>query len=253
MTGIILHGCFGRMGKAITRIASDYPEIKIVAGIDTAQGEADYPVFAKLSDCDVAADVIVDFSVAAAVPALLEGAKAKKLPLVLCSTGLSEEDNAKAKELSNEIPLLRSANMSLGINLLVELVKQAASVLYKNDFDIEMLERHHNKKADAPSGTALMIADSLNEALSGELKYIYDRSSVRGERAHNELGISAIRGGSIPGDHDVIFAGDNEIFTISHNALSRDIFAKGALAAAKFLKDKPAGFYTMKDVILADK
>ena len=249
MTNVIIHGIAGKMGQALDRIISETEDINIAAGIDKVSVEATYPVFTDISECDVPADVIIDFSIAAAVPAIIEYAEKKKLPLVLCTTGLSDETLAMVDKASKTIPILRSANMSLGINLLIDLVKQAAEVLFASDFDIEIVEKHHNQKADAPSGTALAIADAINETLDNKLGYIYDRTGRRQARDKYEMGIHAIRGGTIPGDHDVIFAGKNEIVEINHKALSRDIFAVGAVKAAMFLKGKAPGMYSMNDVI----
>ena len=206
-------------------------------------------VFASLEECNVEADVIVDFASAKAVDHLLDYCGALKMPLVLCTTGLSAEQIEKVKESSKQTAILRSANMSLGINTLMKLVQDAAKVLANAGFDIEIVEKHHNKKLDAPSGTALALADSINEAMDGRYHYKYDRSTERVRRDENEIGISAVRGGTIVGDHDVIFAGTDEVITFSHTAYSKAIFGKGALQAALFLAGKEPGLYDMQDVI----
>ncbi|MBR7090585.1 MAG: 4-hydroxy-tetrahydrodipicolinate reductase [Lachnospiraceae bacterium] len=251
MTRIIMHGCNGRMGQMITAIVKERSDAEIVAGIDIADSITTngYPVFTDINACDVQADVVIDFSSAAAVDKLMDYCEAKSLPLVLCSTGLSEEQLSRAKALSEKIAVLKSANMSLGINLLQNLLKQAAAILAPSGFDIEIVEKHHRMKLDAPSGTALALADSVNEALNNEYEYVFDRSQRREKRPDKEIGISAVRGGTIVGDHDVIFAGTDEVITFSHTAYSRAVFAKGAVSAAVFLAGKSAGFYDMSNVI----
>ena len=209
----------------------------------------DYPVFDSIEKCDVEADVVIDFSNAAAVDALLEYCVEKALPVVLCTTGLSEEQLAKVEEAAGKTAVLKSANMSLGINLLLKLLQDAAKVLGPAGYDIELVEKHHNQKVDAPSGTALALADSINEALDQEYTYVYDRSQVRQKRDQKEIGISAVRGGTIVGDHEVIFAGVDEVIEFKHTAYSKSVFGKGAVEAAKFLAGKPAGRYDMSDVI----
>ena len=194
-------------------------------------------------------DVVIDFSNAGAVDALLDYCAEKKIPVVLCTTGLSEEQLEKVRETSEKTAVLKSANMSMGINLLLKLLKDAAKVLGNAGYDIELVERHHNQKLDAPSGTALALADSINEALNGEYHYVYDRSQVRQKRDAKEIGISAVRGGTIVGDHEVIFAGTDEVIEFRHSAYSRNVFAKGAVEAAKFLAGKETGMYDMGDVI----
>ena len=245
-----MHGCNGKMGQMITRLIAADDEIEIVAGIDTYQGiENTYPVFGSLSECDVEADALIDFSTAAVVDGMLAWCTEHHVPPVVCTTGLSKEQVAKVNETSKEIAVLRSANMSLGINMLLKLLKDATKTLAPAGFDIEIVERHHNQKIDAPSGTALALADSINEELENEDAYTFDRSQVRKKREKKEIGISAVRGGTIVGDHDVIFAGEDEVITFSHSAYSKAVFAKGAIQAAKFLKGKPAGLYDMSDVI----
>jgi 4-hydroxy-tetrahydrodipicolinate reductase len=250
MTNIIIHGCGGKMGKVVEGIVKSDENCQVVAGIDPRDGiTADYPVFKSVSECTVKGDVIIDFSTAAAIPALLDYCKATNTPAVLCTTGFSDELTAQVHEYSNSVALLKSANMSVGVNLILSVVKKIAETLYDSGFDIEIVEKHHNQKIDAPSGTALAIADSINEALDNQLEYVYDRSQVRQKRDRKELGLHAVRGGTIVGEHDVIFAGKDEVITLSHSAMSKEIFAVGAVKAAKYLAGKPAGFYTMKEVM----
>ncbi len=250
MTKILLSGCNGRMGRMITAIAEKDNEIEIAAGIDKFTGtENSYPVFESIDKCDIAADVIVDFSLPSGTDALLEYASSKNIPLVLCTTGLTDEQIGRVKEASEKVAILRSANMSVGINLLMKLLAEAAPKLAEAGFDIEIVEKHHNQKKDAPSGTALALADAVNSSLENSYSYVYDRSTRNEARHEKEIGISAVRGGTIPGDHDVIFAGEDEVITFSHRAYSRAVFAKGAISAAKFLSGKEAGLYDMSDVL----
>ena len=252
MIRMIMHGCGGAMVHTITGLAKDMKEIEIVAGVDLKEEDSlGYPVFSSLEACNVEADVIVDFASAKAVDHLLDYCGEKKMPLVLCTTGLSEEQLRKVKETSEKTAILRSANMSLGINTLLKLLQDAAKVLAGAGFDMEIVEKHHNQKVDAPSGTALALADSINEAMDGQYHYVYDRSQKREKRDEKEIGISAVRGGSIVGEHEVIFAGKDEVITFSHTAYSKAIFGKGALEAAVFLAGKESGLYTMADVINA--
>ena len=249
MIKAIMHGCNGAMGQVISSLAEADGEMEIVAGVDlNTERKNGYPVYASLEECP-RADVIIDFASAKAVDHLLDYCAATGTPVVLCTTGLSEEQIRRVEEASSKVAVLKSANMSLGINLLLKLVKEAARVLAAADFDIEILEKHHNRKLDAPSGTALALADSINEAMESQYHYVYDRSSRRQKRDPREIGIQSVRGGSIVGEHDVIFAGQDEVITISHTAYSRAIFAKGAVAAAKFLAGKTSGLYDMADVI----
>lgn len=251
MVRAIMHGCNGKMGRVITGIIKEDKEIELVAGIDAYTGIAnEYPVFEKLELCDVEADVVIDFSNAKATDSLLEYCVEKQIPVVLCTTGLSEEQLEKVKEASTKVAILKSANMSLGINLLMKLLKDATKVLATAGYDIEIVEKHHNQKVDAPSGTALALADSINEAADNAYHYVYDRSQVREKREQKEIGISAVRGGTIVGDHEVIFAGTDEVIEFKHTAYSKAVFGKGAVEAAKFLAGKPAGHYDMSDVIV---
>lgn len=250
MVRAIMHGCNGRMGRVITGIVAQDEAIEIVAGIDAYTAVPnDYPVFESLDKCDVEADVIIDFSNASAADHLLDFCVEKQIPVVLCSTGLSEEQLQKVEDSAKKVAVLKSANMSVGINLLMKVLKDVTKVLNPAGYDIEIVEKHHNQKLDAPSGTAIALADSINEAADGSLEYVYDRSQVRQKRDAKELGISAVRGGTIVGDHEVIFAGVDEVIEFKHTAYSRSVFAKGAVEAAKFLSGKPAGRYDMSDVI----
>ncbi|MBE5996873.1 MAG: 4-hydroxy-tetrahydrodipicolinate reductase [Lachnospiraceae bacterium] len=250
MTRIILHGCSGHMGHVVAEIAAQDPDLSIVAGLDAVDDDTrPFPVYIDKKDCTEEADAVVDFSTAKAVDSLLDYCVERKLPLVLCTTGLTEEQLAKVREASGEIAILRSANMSLGINTILKLTAEAAKVLYPAGFDIEVEEMHHRRKLDAPSGTALLLADGIRGALDEEVDYVYDRSARSMARPKAEIGISSLRGGTVVGEHEVVFAGQDEVIRISHSAFSRAIFAKGAAAAAKFLAGKPAGLYTMSDVI----
>ncbi len=250
MVRIIMHGCNGKMGQIISAICKEDDQVEIVAGIDVVDNKDNgYPVFSDISACDVDADVIIDFSVSTVIDKLLDYSEAKKIPVVLCTTGLSPEQLNKMSKVSEKVAVLKSANMSLGINTLMKLLKDAANVFAPAGFDIEIVEKHHNQKVDAPSGTALALADSINEARNNEYEYVYDRSQVRQKRGAKELGISAVRGGTIVGEHEVIFAGIDEVIEIKHTAYSKSVFAKGAVEAAKFLAGKPAGMYDMADVI----
>jgi 4-hydroxy-tetrahydrodipicolinate reductase len=250
MTKVIMHGCNGKMGQMITNIIAAEEDIEIVAGVDASDHiKNTYPVFTNIAQCDAAADVVIDFCSAAAVDALLDYCAEKQIPCVLCTTGLSEAQLAHVDEAAKKVAVLKSANMSLGVNMLLKLLKNAAQVLVPAGFDIEIVEKHHNLKVDAPSGTALALADSINEEFDNQFEYVYDRSGKRERRTDKEIGIGAVRGGTIVGDHDIIFAGEDEVITFSHRAYSKALFGKGAVQAAKFLKGKPAGKYDMKDVI----
>ena len=228
MVRAIMHGCNGKMGRAITTLAKEDAEVEIVAGVDAYTEVAnEYPVFDSIEKCDVEADVVIDFSNAKAVDGLLDYCVEKQIPVVLCTTGLSEEQLQKVEEASKKVAVLRSANMSLGINLLMQLLKEATKVLSPAGYDIEIVEKHHNQKLDAPSGTAIALADSINEAADGQYEYVYDRSQVRKKRDKKELGISAVRGGTIVGEHEVLFAGIDEVIEFKHTAYSRTVFGKG--------------------------
>lgn len=250
MIKILMHGCNGRMGQMISGLVRDEEEMMIAAGVDTYQGVSnEYPVFGSIDACDNDVDVVIDFSNAAAADAVMEYCAKRQIPLVFCTTGLSEEQLQKLEDTAKQTAVLKSANMSLGINLLLKLLKDAAKVLAPAGYDIEIVEKHHNQKLDAPSGTALALADSINEAMDGSYVYTYDRSQVRRKREKKEIGISAVRGGTIVGEHEVLFAGLDEVIELKHTAYSRSVFGKGAVEAARFLAGKPAGMYDMSDVI----
>ena len=245
MTKVIMHGCNGKMGQVITGLIAQDEDVEIVAGIDTYdEKKNDYPVYKTIRECQITADVVIDFSNAKAVDELLNYCGEKKLPLVLCTTGLSEDQLAKVTETSKETAILKSANM--------DLLQTAIKKLAPAGFDVEIVEKHHNQKLDAPSGTALALADAMNEAMDNTYSYKLDRSSERKKRDAKEIGIQAVRGGSIVGEHEVIFAGTDEVIEFKHTAYSKAIFGKGAVEAAKFLKGKPAGMYDMHDVIRAE-
>ena len=252
MVRVIMNGCNGKMGQCITGICAQDPEVEIVAGVDVYDGITNtYPVFSSIEECHVEADVVIDFSTAKAVDALLDYCVATNTPVVLCTTGLSEEQLKRVQEDSKKVAILKSANMSLGINTLMELLKKAALVFAPAGFDMEIVEKHHNQKLDAPSGTAIALADSMNMALDEAYTYKYDRSQERKKRDPYEIGISAVRGGNIVGEHEVILAGQDEVIEFKHTAYSKAVFAKGAVEAAKFLHGKGAGHYDMADVIAA--
>ena len=252
MVKIFLNGCCGRMGKVIVNLCNQSDDYEIVAGGDIVSNpDYKFPVYSDLSECKEDFDVIIDFSNAAAVDELLDYCEKKEIPVVLCTTGLSEEQLAKVDKVAQSTAVLKSANMSLGINTLMELLRKAALVFGPAGFDMEIVEKHHNQKVDAPSGTALALADSMNEALDNAYNYKYDRSKERVKRDKYEIGISAVRGGTIVGEHEVIFAGQDEVIEFKHTAYSKAVFAKGAVEAAKFLAEKPAGRYEMSDVIAA--
>ena len=250
MVKIIMHGCNGKMGQVITGIVAADKDAEIVAGIDIVDNRQNpYPFFTNIDDCNVEADVIIDFASAKAIDKLLDYVETRKIPVVLCTTGLSEEQLARVEEVSKKVAVLKSANMSLGINTLFKVLKSVSPLLAEAGFDIEIVEKHHHFKVDAPSGTALALGDAVNESLPEKYEYKFDRSQDRIPRPKNEIGFSSVRGGTIVGEHDVIFAGEDEVITFSHTAYSKSVFAKGAVEAAKFLKGQPAGHYTMKEVI----
>lgn len=262
MIRIILHGAYGRMGRMITDIVSRDENTMITAGVDALVSAApetaagiltSYPVYATLDEVTEEADVVIDFSNAAAADGLIAWCRKNKMPVVLCTTGLTAEQTAALQDAAKDIPVLKSANMSIGINLLLGVLRQIAPTLAEAGFDIEVMEKHHNQKLDAPSGTALALADAINDGLEAaeedRYEYVYDRSGRRMKRPKKEIGISAIRGGTIVGDHDVIFAGEDEVITLTHRAYSRAVFAKGAVTAAKFLAGKEPGFYGMEDAL----
>ena len=241
------------MGHMVSGIAEKDDRIEIVAGVDAfGKPFGGYPVYESLPEVKEEADVVIDFSTAAAVDGLLDYCAEKGLPVVLCTTGLSEDQTAHMHKTAEKVAVLKSANMSLGVNLLIGLLKEAAGKLAAAGFDIEIVEKHHKRKLDAPSGTAIALADACNDSLAEPFTYVYDRSVRREQRPVKEIGISAVRGGTIVGDHDVIFAGEDEVITFSHRAYSRAVFAKGAAEAAVFLAGKEAGMYSMGDVLGLD-
>jgi len=249
MTRIILHGCLGAMGQAVRRIADDY-EVQIAAGImgEEATLSEGFPVFAQMVDCDIKADAILDFSLAEAVSPLLRYAAEHRIPTVVCTTGLTPAQEEELAETAKTTAIFYSSNMSLGISLLTTVLRQVSQILYGSGFDVEILEKHHNRKIDAPSGTAYMLANTVNSALGNMLEPTYDRSQRRERRGREELGLSSIRGGTICGEHSVIFAGKEEVLEFKHTAFSREIYAAGALKAAKYIKDKAPGIYTMESL-----
>jgi 4-hydroxy-tetrahydrodipicolinate reductase len=250
MIKIIMHGCNGHMGQVISGIVANDEFSTIVAGVDVYDIQKnDYPVFKNFDECNVEADVIIDFASVKAVDALLDYSTTKKVPVVLCTTGLSEEQINRIQDDSKKVAILKSANMSLGINTLLKLLQDATKVFAPAGYDIEIIEKHHNQKVDAPSGTALALADSINEVLDNEYAYKYDRTAERKKREKKEIGFSVVRGGTIVGEHEVIFAGTDEVIEIKHTAYSKAVFAKGAVEAAKYLAGKGAGLYNMSDVI----
>ena len=248
MTRIILSGALGKMGKAITSCVYNRDDCEIVAGVDLASAESSFPIFKSFDDINVDADVIIDFSHPSVLEDLLSFAKEKKMPAVIATTGLNDEQIEHIRNVSKDVPLFFSANMSIGVSLVSELAKKAAKVL-GGSFDIEIVEAHHNQKIDAPSGTALMLADSISEALDEKPIYEFDRHSKRIKRTKNEIGIHAVRGGTIVGEHEIIFAGPDEVIKISHSAYSKQLFANGSVNAGLFLVNKEPGFYNMKDLV----
>ncbi len=248
MTRIILSGALGKMGRAIASCVENRNDCKIVAGVDIATEECTFPIFKSFNEINVDADVIIDFSHPSVLDDLLSFAKERKIPAVIATTGLNEQQIAEIKTASNDVPLFFSANMSIGVSLVSELAKKAAKVL-QGSFDVEIVEAHHNQKIDAPSGTALMLADSISEALDEKPIYEFDRHSKRMKRTKNEIGIHAVRGGTIVGEHEIIFAGPDEVIKISHSAYSKQLFANGSVNAGLFLEGKEPGFYSMKDLV----
>ncbi len=249
MINIILSGCNGKMGKFISSVVSERDDCQIVAGFDiNTQANDGFPVYAEPDDFTGEADVIVDFSHPSSLDKLLRYSKKNNLPIVVATTGLSPEQKADLEETAKVVPVFFSANMSIGVSLIAELARTAATVLGK-DFDIEIVEKHHNQKIDAPSGTALMLADAVSGVMPEEMTYEYDRHSKRSKRTKNEIGIHAVRGGTIVGEHDIIFAGRDEVITISHVATSKEVFAVGAVNAALFLVNKEPKLYNMKDFV----
>ena len=254
MTKIILCGCFGRMGTAITNLAAAMDDIQIVAGVDTLETSEmrNYPVYHNINNCSIQADVIISILPSPAIAAtmeLLDYTATNRVPLVNCTTGLPQHVLNAIADTAKTAAVLHSANMSLGVNLLTNILVRVSKLLYNSQFDIEIVEKHHNKKVDAPSGTAVLLADTINHALGGDMRVVTDRSTTHEERGADEIGVYSVRGGNIVGEHSVLFAGANESIEITHTAHSRDVFAAGALKAARFMKGKDAGLYTMQDLI----
>ncbi len=250
MLKMVISGCNGYMGRTVARIAANDPDIEVVAGFDLNAVKLDcYPVYADPMEFSGSADVAVDFSNPSALDGLLRYSAEKKLPLVLCTTGYDEGQLDLIRNASNRTPVFRTGNLSVGVNLMVDLIKRACSFLGEG-FDVEINERHHRRKVDAPSGTALMLADAAREALPYDAAYVYERQSVRQPRGNHEIGISSLRGGTIVGEHEIVFAGLDEVLEIKHTAYSRDVFAAGAVRAAKFMASiKKPGMYDMKDLL----
>lgn len=249
MIKVILSGCNGKMGHVISASIKNTEDMMITAGIDISTDPVfGYHVFSSAVQCKADADVIIDFSHPSCLSGVLKLAKDTQTPVIVATTGLNEKQTAEIKEAAKHVAVFYSSNMSLGVNLIAELAKTAANFL-GNDFDIEIIEKHHNQKIDAPSGTALMLADEINGALNGEMHKVYDRHSMRKKRSKNEIGIHAVRGGTINGEHEIIFAGRDEVISIKHMAYSKEVFASGAVSAARFIKGKPAGLYNIKDML----
>ena len=252
MVKILLVGCLGRMGRILTDLASSSESILIAEGVDQYAGSAKdtgYPVRKSLSECDQDADVLVDFSNAGALEEILAHITGRNMPAVLCATGYSREQLDEVQKASEKCAILRSSNMSIGINLIEELLEEISGKLLEAGFDCDIVEKHHNQKLDAPSGTAISLGESVRTGAGKELEFVYDRSTRRAKRPADEIGFSSVRGGTIVGEHEVIFAGTDEVITLKHEAFSRAVFGKGALEAAGFLKGKAPGMYTMRDVL----
>lgn len=250
MVKIIMSGCNGRMGRVISDLVLQDEDVQIVAGVDIVDdGHNAYPVYDSIDKVIEEADAIIDFSASTLLEGILSYAENKNIPAVLCTTGYSKEQIDLIEETSNKVALLRSGNMSLGINTVVKALETVSKVLSDAGFDIEIIEKHHNQKLDAPSGTALLLADAINNSVNNDFEYVYDRSKEKKKRDSKELGISAVRGGTIVGEHEIIFAGTDEVIEIKHQAFSRAIFGKGAISAAKFLKGKERGMFSMREVV----
>lgn len=248
MVNILLSGCNGKMGKTITECAKNFPDLSIVCGTDVNTTAGEYPVYSSPADVKENVDVIIDFSHPSALKGILDYAVKTNTPAVICTTGLDEAQKKEIADASEKVAIFFSANMSLGVNLIAELARKATAVL-GGQFDIEIVEAHHNQKIDAPSGTALMLADEISEEFENTPKYEFDRHSKRAKRTKNEIGLHAVRGGTIVGEHEIIFAGQDEVIKISHSAMSKQIFANGSLNAASFMAGKAPGMYSMKDIV----
>ncbi|MFQ9509663.1 MAG: 4-hydroxy-tetrahydrodipicolinate reductase [Lachnospiraceae bacterium] len=250
MIRVIINGCNGKMGRVLESIIEKESDMEIVAGIDVTENAGlEYPMFPSIEECSIEADAVIDFTIAKITDKVLDGCVKKNLALVLCTTGLTEEQMEHVDRAAKEIPIVQSYNMSLGINMLKKVLQSVSGLLAEAGFDIEIIEKHHNQKIDAPSGTAVLLADTIKETLNNEYHYIYDRTTKREKRDPKEIGVSSIRGGTIVGEHEVIFAGEDEVLSLTHQAHSKAVFAKGAVQAVKYLMDKTNGRYTMDDVI----
>ena len=248
MTDILIQGIQGRMGHVLCDLIAQRSDCRVVGGIDRTPAAGPVPVVSSFDELKVKADVLIDFSSPEATRNAIAYCEKVKMPCVICTTGLTAEDNAALQRLSESVPVFKSANMSMGINLLAELAQRAAKVLGL-DYDIEIIEKHHHNKVDAPSGTALMLADAICEASPEEYNYVYDRHAVRQMRDPHEIGLHSVRGGSIVGEHEVLFCGPDEVITLSHSAASRSVFANGAINAAVFLAGKEPGMYSMRELL----
>ncbi|NLJ66957.1 MAG: 4-hydroxy-tetrahydrodipicolinate reductase [Clostridiales bacterium] len=250
MINIIIHGCNGKMGQVVASMAASQSDIRIVAGIDRYPDafENPFPVYSSLDECPVECDVVVDFSLPQALPSLLKWAHTQKCALVIATTGFNEKEQQSIEAYSKEIPIFQAANMSIGINLMYQLIQQAAQVL-GDSYDIEIIEKHHNEKVDAPSGTAYALANAINEVFLNSKHYIYGRHSKNDMRSPSDMGIHAIRGGTLVGQHTVMFAGKDEVIEIEHTAYSKQIFAVGALRAVRYMANRRPGLYNMKNVL----
>ncbi|MBW9156598.1 4-hydroxy-tetrahydrodipicolinate reductase [Clostridium tagluense] len=247
MIRMLLNGCNGKMGKVISEMAKASTNISIVAGIDKNSSGLTYPCYNHINECEDEIDVILDFSRPDALDALCQYSKAKNIPIVFCTTGYTEKQLSKIYSLSEDIAVFHSANMSIGINIINNMLRSISNMLYK-DFDIEIIEKHHNQKVDAPSGTALLLANTIKDSIEEETIFNNGRNGLH-KRERNEIGIHAIRGGNIIGDHEIIFAGKGECIEIKHTAISREVFAIGALKACEYLYKKEKGLYNMDDVV----
>lgn len=251
MLNVIICGILGNMGEKLSRACFDAEDISVAAGVALESGTlAGIPIFDNISACDVESDVVIDFSSPALTDDIVEFCSRRNLALVMCTTGHSEAQLEKIKALSQTVPVFKSANMSLGVALLADLARRAAAAL-GDDFDIEIVERHHRRKVDAPSGTAVMLADTINASRGNRYDYVYERQSVRQPRQKRELGIHSLRGGTIVGEHEIVFAGNDEVIALSHSALSRAVFASGAIAAARFIVRQKPGLYDMQSLVAA--
>ncbi len=252
MTKVLLCGANGKMGRVIENCISERENVEVVAGVDlNTTSYADFPIYDDINNCKEEIDVIIDFSHPSVLKSLLEFAKTRQIPTVIASTGYTDEQIATIKETAKDVAIFFTFNMSLGVNLLLDLAKRATAVL-GDQFDIEVIEKHHNQKIDAPSGTAIMIANAINEEADNRYHFEYDRHSKRQARKKNEVGIHAIRGGTIVGEHEVIFAGRDELVSLKHSATSKEVFAVGAVNASVFMNGKPAGLYEMADLLSAE-